>query len=99
MAVCRSPKPCGRGSSPRARAIRAHSVPMESNALQIHALAHILLGKPRKSDVSDLPLMRRYRVNPISMSTFPGYALNLDVHDSDLSCVSIVAAAQAAPRG
>jgi len=31
---------------------------MEPNALWIHALAHILLGKPRKSDVSafDAPI-------------------------------------------
>src|SRR5215470_3401833 len=47
----------------------------------MHTLAHILLGKPRKSDVSDLrTLMSRYRVNPISVSTFPGYALAPWIH-------------------
>jgi hypothetical protein len=47
--------------------------------------AHVLVGKPRKSDVSDLRnLERRYRVNPISVSTFPGHALTLiDVKDQE----------------
>jgi hypothetical protein len=39
--------------------------------------------KPRKSDVSDLrTLKRRYRVNPISVSTFPGYALTASVKEA-----------------
>jgi hypothetical protein len=38
---------------------RAHSIPMESNALWAHALAHIHFGKPRKSDVSDLRIVMR----------------------------------------
>jgi hypothetical protein len=46
------------------------------HALQSHVLAHILIGKSGKSDVSDSPsLVRRYRVNPTSVPTVPGYAL------------------------
>src|SRR5215471_13565956 len=40
-------------------------------------------GKPRKSDVSDLRTLKcRYRVNPISVPTFPGYALASDLDQS-----------------
>jgi hypothetical protein len=56
--------------------VRPERIPFRWNVLSIHALAHFLFGKARKTDVSDLrTVMRRYRVSPISATTFPGYAL------------------------